>query len=52
MALAARGRRDMDTGPEAITDPEALARVRRQARGVHLRALVTAAALTAVLLVL
>jgi hypothetical protein len=45
--LAARGRRDMDRGSEAIEDAGELAKVRRQARAVHIKALVAAAALTA-----
>lgn len=42
----------MDSGPEAITDPGELARVRRQARHVHLRALAVAAVATILALVL
>lgn len=45
--LAARGRRDLDGGIERIADAEERARVRRQARLVHLEALRLAAALTA-----
>lgn len=45
MALASRGQRDMDSGPEAIADAAELAQVRRQARRVHLKSLVLAAAL-------
>ena len=37
----------MDRGSEAIEDPGELAQVRRQARAVHVKALVTAAAITA-----
>lgn len=47
MALASRGQRDMDQGPEAIADAAELARVRAQARKVHLESLVAAAVLTA-----
>jgi len=45
--LASRGQRDMDEGPEAITDEAERAQVQRQARQVHLQSLTTAAALTA-----
>jgi hypothetical protein len=47
VALASRGQRDMDAGSEAIVDATELAQVRRQARRVHLQALVFALALTA-----
>jgi len=47
--LAARGLRDMDMGSEPITDRAELEQVRRQARTVHLKALVTAAVLTVIL---
>jgi hypothetical protein len=47
VGLASRGQRDMDSGPEDISDPDELAQVRRQARKVHLQALVLALALTA-----
>jgi len=40
----------MDTGPEAITDPAELARVRKQARAVHVKSLLFAVVLTAVLI--
>jgi len=42
----------MDTGPEAIGDAVEHAQIGRQARGVYVKALVTAAALTAVALVI
>ncbi len=45
MALASRGQRDMDAGPEAIADRAELARVRRQARSVRRKSLGLAAAL-------
>jgi len=45
--LAARGQRDLDTGPEPIADVAELAQVRRQARAVHIKSLATAAVLTA-----
>lgn len=50
MSLASRGRRDMDTGAEVIADAAELAQVRRQARFVHVKALVLAAALEALVL--
>jgi hypothetical protein len=43
VALAARGRRNMDHGDEAITDPTELTRVRAQSRHVHVRAALSAA---------
>lgn len=52
MVLASRGLRDMDTGPEAIADASEIAQVRRQARKVHTRALLVAAALVVVAVVL
>lgn len=48
MGLASRGQRDMDSGPEEIRDDAELAQVRRQARTVHVRSLLLAAALVAV----
>jgi hypothetical protein len=52
VALAARGVRNLDRGEEAITDPNELAQVRRQARRVRLEGLALAAVLTLVLLAL
>lgn len=48
--LAARGQRDLDGGPEAITDAGELAQVKRQARRVYLEGFALAVALTVVLL--
>ena len=48
MKLAARGQRDMDTGPQTIADRAELAQVRRQARAVYVKAFVSAVVLTAV----
>jgi hypothetical protein len=48
--LAARGLRDLDTGPERITDDAERAQVRRQARVVHAQSLATAVLLTALAL--
>ena len=47
MRLAARGQRDMDTGPQPIADAAELAQVRRQARKVHIESAIMAAILTA-----
>jgi hypothetical protein len=46
--LAARGLRDMDAGVAAITDAGELAQVRRQSRGVHLKSMLVAVAITAI----
>jgi hypothetical protein len=50
--LAARGLRDMDSGAERIVDPAELARVRRQARIVHLKSFLSALMITAIVGVL
>jgi hypothetical protein len=50
IALAARGTRNMDAGEERIEDEDVIAELRAQARRVHLRALITAAAITVVTL--
>jgi hypothetical protein len=47
VALAARGARNMDGGDETIGNEADRARLRRQARAVHLRSLLAAAILTA-----
>lgn len=47
VALAARGRRNLDGGDERITDPIELHRVRMQSRRVHLQAACFAAATAA-----
>ncbi|HSK19608.1 MAG TPA: hypothetical protein VK912_10715 [Longimicrobiales bacterium] len=52
MRLASRGLRDMDAGPEAITDTDTLNAVRRQARRVQWQSLVSAALITALYLIL
>ena len=49
MKLASRGQRDLDTGPNPITDADELTSIQRQARAVHFRSLLTAAALTLLL---
>ena len=51
MRLASRGQRDMDTGPEQISDAEELRVVQSQARAVYVKAIITAAILTAAALV-
>jgi hypothetical protein len=48
--LASRGQRDMDTGPEYITDTEELRSVQRQAGVVRTKSLLGAATLTVLLL--
>jgi hypothetical protein len=50
--LAARGQRDMDTGPQPVSDTAELSALRGQARKVHLNSLLFAGALTAFLLLL
>ena len=52
VALAARGLRNLDGGDEAITDAHQLARVKAQSRGVYVKALVTTAVVTSILLML
>jgi len=47
--LAARGLRDMDKGAEPVADPAERRRIRRQARIVHMKSLITAAILTTIL---
>ena len=48
VALAARGLKNMDTGDEAIIDPRELSQVRAQSRGVHIRAVLSAAVVAAI----
>lgn len=50
MRLASHGLCDLDTGPQPVTDRSALAQIRRQARGVHLRSLLAGAIVTLLLL--
>lgn len=47
MALASRGLRNLDTRAERIADADELAQVRRQARRVTLKSVVTAVVMTA-----
>jgi hypothetical protein len=49
--LASRGLRDMDGGPEAVTDETEKARVREQATRVHMKSVLTALAVAAVVTV-
>jgi len=48
--LASRGQRDLDTGPRPIDDSAELALLRRQARAVYVKSVVTAVILTALAL--
>ncbi|MDQ6690760.1 MAG: hypothetical protein M3Z18_09655 [Gemmatimonadota bacterium] len=50
MKLASRGQRDLDAGEEAIADTLEVARLRRQAQAVYMKALISAAILTALAL--
>ena len=50
MALASRGLRNMDSGEEKIEDANELARVRAQARKVHLQSALFAIFVTIVVL--
>lgn len=52
MALAARGARNMDNGPEKITDPKTLAQVRRQAARGYIKSIALGLALTLVVFIL
>jgi hypothetical protein len=45
--LSSRGQRDMDSGPEEITDAAVRAQVRRQARKVYLESAISALVLAA-----
>ena len=49
--LAARGVRNMDSGNEPITDSAELARVRSQARMVHIQSLLLAGCVTTIVAV-
>ncbi|MCC6525002.1 MAG: hypothetical protein IT373_20275 [Polyangiaceae bacterium] len=48
MSLASRGLRDLDGGPETVSDGAELGRIRRQARRVHLKSLGAALVVAAV----
>jgi len=49
--LASRGQRDMDSGPQQISDAVELQQVQRQARAVYVKSVITAAILTALALI-
>ena len=52
MSLAALGQRNMDDGQEHVEDPWLRARLRRQARGIVVKASLAGAAATAVVMLL
>ena len=52
VGLALRSQRDLDTGPQTISDAAELAQVRAQARRVNIKSTVVALALTAICFVL
>ncbi|MDO8793448.1 MAG: hypothetical protein Q7J25_02390 [Vicinamibacterales bacterium] len=52
MGLASRGQRDFGSGLETIVDPTELARVRRQARAVHVKSFLFAVAMTTLVYVI
>jgi hypothetical protein len=49
--LASRGLRDLDSGPQEISDTGEVELLRRQARAVYVKSIVTAAVLTAIALI-
>jgi len=49
--LASRGLRDLDTGPQEISDAAEAQQLRRQARAVYVKSIITASLLTAIALV-
>jgi hypothetical protein len=52
VALAARGARNMDSGPESIEDEIEKTALRKQASGVRLKSAITALILTGIAVVL
>ena len=52
MRLAARGRRDMDTGARPIDDHWLISQLKRQAREIHLQAACAAIGLTGLVLLI
>jgi predicted kinase len=52
VGLASRGQRNLDTGVETVGDAGELAQLKRQARGVHAKAIGVAVLLTAAFTVL
>ncbi len=51
MKLASRGLRDLDTGPQEISDAVELQQLQRQARAVYVKSVITASILTALALI-
>ncbi|HYU51343.1 MAG TPA: hypothetical protein VEK37_00290 [Gemmatimonadaceae bacterium] len=51
MKLASRGLRDLDSGPQEIPDATEVQQLRRQARGVYVKSIITASLLTAIALI-
>jgi hypothetical protein len=49
--LASRGLRDMDSGPQEISDAAELQQLQRQARAVYVKSVLAASILTALALV-
>jgi hypothetical protein len=52
VSLAARGAREAGKGVEPIADPGLIAQLRRQAREVHVEAVLVAALLTGLILMI
>jgi hypothetical protein len=52
VALAARGLKNMDAVDEQITNPAELKQIRAQSRAVHIRSILAAAAVAALLMIL
>lgn len=52
MRLASRGQRDMDTGPEQVTEDEERRQLLRQSRAVYAKSFIAAAILTVIALAL
>jgi len=50
--LAARGRRDLDGGEDVVTDPCAVAQLKRQAYQIHVESILLGAALTGLALLI
>jgi len=50
--LAALGRREADGGSEVVDDPGLAARLRRQARDIHLQSVLCGVAVTALVLLI
>jgi hypothetical protein len=52
VALASRGLRDLDSGPQEITEADIQAQVKKQASAVQLKSLISAAVPTALSLLI